>query len=422
MNKFKKLICIVGLLILFILSFCAFIIYNHSLPDVDTVEINKIINECYNSIDNLHELDKLNFNYDFTILDCSEHVLYSKGKSQYTTLEYAVKKHNLYFVLEKGSKKLGTVVIFTNVNKDVYTLKNKINKILFISFGLIIITLILYFYYLYKNILHPFNMLQGFAHQISTGNLDAPLFMDKNNIFGMFTESFDIMREELHKTKEKEYLANKSKKELIASLSHDIKTPVTSIKLISELLLVMVKEDKIKNKISSIYTKADEIDHLVTDMFSSTLEELHELKVNTVDEYSSSLEEIFRNADYYNKAVLGKIPECAIKIDLMRFQQVINNIITNSYKYADTPIDVEFILEQYNLKITIKDYGQGVDCNELPLIFNKFYRGKNPYVQKHNGSGLGLYISKYLMNEMGGDILCFNEPDGFKVELIIQLL
>lgn len=278
------------------------------------------------------------------------------------------------------------------------------------------------FAHLYKNIINPFKKLENFAKQIAIGNLDTPLLMDKSNIFGAFTESFDIMREELNKAKEKEYLANKSKKVLVASLSHDIKTPVTSIKLISELLLVMLQDEKIKNKISSIYNKADQIDHLITDMFNATLEELSELKVTVRDEYSTSLEELFHNADYYNKITLSKIPPCAIQVDILRLQQVINNVINNSYKYANTPIDVDFDLDHSYLQINIKDYGQGVLDDELPLLFNKFYRGKNPQVQKKDGAGLGLYISKYLMNELGGDLSCYNENNGFKVELLIPLL
>jgi signal transduction histidine kinase len=291
-----------------------------------------------------------------------------------------------------------------------------------LSFGILSLLLLLCFYYLYKTILHPFKKLESFAHQIASGNLEAPILMDKNNIFGAFTESFDIMREELNKAKKKEYLANKSKKELVASLSHDIKTPVTSIKLISELLLVMIKDEKINNKISSIYNKAEQIDHLVTDMFNVTLEELNELKVTVTDEYSTSLKTLFNNADFYNKITLGKIPECAIQVDILRLQQVINNVINNSYKYADTKINVDFTIDNLYLQINIKDYGQGVLDDELPLLFNKFYRGKNPNVQKQDGSGLGLYISKYLMNEMGGDINCYNESDGFKVELLIPIL
>lgn len=455
MNRFKWLLVFIILVLIAGFSSSIIIVKNYYVNDVDTVEINKITNEVRNSWNNLNALDTASFTYDFIIVDPNENILYSSiepstktlysdivsdksihnfntstnknminsiDSHSFTSIESIIKRHNTYINIIKDNKTLGTVIIFTNLEKDISSLKSQLSNVILFSFGILSLLLLLCFYYLYKTILHPFKRLESFAHQIASGNLEAPILMDKNNIFGAFTESFDIMREELNKAKKKEYLANKSKKELVASLSHDIKTPVTSIKLISELLLVMIKDEKINNKISSIYNKAEQIDHLVTDMFNITLEELNELKVTVTDEYSTSLKTLFNNADFYNKITLGKIPECAIQVDILRLQQVINNVINNSYKYADTKIDVDFTIDNLYLQINIKDYGQGVLDDELPLLFNKFYRGKNPNVQKQDGSGLGLHISKYLMNEMSGDINCYNESDGFKVELLIPIL
>lgn len=422
MKKFKGLFLLIILVLFAGFTSITVLLKNYSIGDIDIVEINKIVNETRTSWDNLDELDKTSFNYDFIIIDTNEKILYSKGNNAFNSIESTIKKHNTYIDISKDNRQIGTAIIFTNLENDISNFKFKISKVILFSFALLSILLVLCFYYLYKTILHPFKKLKNFAQQIANGNLDAPLLMDKNNVFGAFTESFDIMREELNKSKKNEYLANKSKKELVASLSHDIKTPVTSIKLISELLLVMIDDEKINNKISSIHNKANQIDHLVTDMFNATLEELNELKVTITDEYSTSLKDLFHNADYYNKITLSQIPACAIQIDILRLQQVINNVINNSYKYANTPINVDFNLDHSYLQVNIKDYGQGVLNDELPLLFNKFYRGKDPHVQKQDGSGLGLYISKYLMNEMGGDINCLNENDGFKVELLIPLL
>ncbi len=421
MKKFKGILILITFILLVSFISITIILKIYYIKDIDTVEINKITNESSNSWGNLNKLDTLSFTYDFIIIDTNKNILYSKGSHTFNSIESTIKKHDTYMDIIKDNKQIGTAIIFADLENDILNFKAKISKIILFTYAIVGILLILYFYYLYKNILHPFKKLKNFAYQIANGNLDTPLLMDKNNIFGEFTESFDIMREELNKAKEKEYLVNKSKKELVASLSHDIKTPVTSIKLISELLLVMIQEEKIKNKIFSIYNKADQIDHLVTDMFNATLEELSELKVTVSDEYSTSLKELFHNADYYNKIILSEIPPCAIQVDILRLQQVINNVINNSYKYANTTINVDFNLDYSYIQINIKDYGQGVSEDELPLLFNKFYRGNNTNIQKQNGAGLGLYISKYLMNEMGGDINCYNENDGFKVELLIQL-
>src|SRR5690606_6433046 len=113
------------------------------------------------------------------------------------------------------------------------------------------------------------------------------------------------------------------------------------------------------------------------------------------------------------------IPTCIILIDPLRMQQVIDNIISNSYKYTDSRITIESKIEHSFLELHISDYGPGISDEELPLIFNKYYRGKN--VEGKTGSGLGLYISKYFMENMGGDISLINRDDGLTVVLKIKL-
>jgi nitrogen fixation/metabolism regulation signal transduction histidine kinase len=125
-------------------------------------------------------------------------------------------------------------VVFHNDTENI--MRQNRTSLIFAS-AITIITLLLIFagytFYLHITLLRPFRKMQSFAHQIAAGNLDIPLNMDRNNLFGAFTESFDLMREELHRARENERTADKSKKELVASLSHDIKTPVAYIKAVA---------------------------------------------------------------------------------------------------------------------------------------------------------------------------------------------
>ena len=105
----------------------------------------------------------------------------------------------------------------------------------------------------------------------------------------------------------------------------------------------------------------------------------------------------------------------------MRMEQVIGNIITNSYKYANTDIDVDFKICEDVLQIQINDYGSGVNSDEIELICTKFYRGENAKVSQKDGEGLGLYIAKLLMEKMGGGLEAFNREDGFGIRLWVQL-
>lgn len=107
---------------------------------------------------------------------------------------------------------------------------------------------------------------------------------------------------------------------------------------------------------------------------------------------------------------MDKIPAVIINIDRKRMTQVIGNIISNSYKYADTRIDISFEVSGKYLEMRIKDHGPGVPASELDLITNKFYRGKDWQDTDKDGHGLGLYIAGTIMSKMNGDLIV--ESDG----------
>ena len=243
-------------------------------------------------------------------------------------------------------------------------------------------------------------------------------------MFGVFSESFDIMREELAESRKREQTLQRKEKELVASLSHDLKTPITGIKLSAELLkakLTMQGIENVNQIADNIYKKADQMDLLVSDLFFYTLEDLSEFTVNCQDEESSVLSDIIKKNDDKGCIVQSNVPSVLIHIDVKRLGQVIGNIIANSFKYADTKIDVDYRVIKGYLEMQIRDYGPGVPKEELQLITNKFYRGKEVEDTKKEGSGLGLYIAKTLMEKMNGEMICKSEGEGFTVILLIPL-
>lgn len=266
--------------------------------------------------------------------------------------------------------------------------------------------------------IRPFSTLKTFAAEIAKGNLDFPLPMEKGNFFGAFTESFDIMREELRRARENEYLANVSKKELVAELSHDIKTPVSAIKAVCEVLEIKEKNEDTLEKVGIIAAKAETIEHLADNMFHATLEELEVLKVEPKEENSTLIPDMFQELKYYGEILLeNEIGECLVWMDRLRMEQVIDNIVNNSFKYAKTPVTVHFEDKKDGISITIKDKGKGVSEEELPLVTEKFFRGSN--AKGESGSGLGMYLVKRFMEQMYGGVECFFE-DGFAVRLFLK--
>ena len=276
-----------------------------------------------------------------------------------------------------------------------------------------------YYVYLNSSIIKPFQELKGFAERIAGGNLDTPMEMDRHNIFGAFTESFDIMRSELKKSRKAEAKANADKRELVAKLSHDIKTPVASIKAASEVGAALTDNEKQKDNYVQIIRKADQINTLITNLFTAALEELKQLSVAPKDMESREIKTLLINADYLRRTEVPDIPECIIYIDKLRLQQVFDNIFANSYKYAGTNIKTEIYLDNKRLAISIEDYGGGIDRDEVLIIKEKYRRGSN--VKDVEGAGLGLYISDYFMREMKGELIVENGKNGLKATVMILL-
>ncbi len=296
-------------------------------------------------------------------------------------------------------------------------ISNERGKTMFILVCLTVLAgyaLLAFIYYMF---IRPFRQLERFSAEIAKGNLDFRLQMTKRNMFGAFTESFDIMREELKSAREREYQANISKKELVAELSHDIKTPVSTIKATCEVMQVIEENPAMKNKLDVILSKANMIDELVGNMFHATMEELQVLKVEAAEESTLVLSDMFNDLKYYGNIIMdNEVTQCLVYMDKLRMKQVIDNVVNNSYKYAGTDIHVSFKADE-NICITIRDSGNGIPEEELALVTEKYYRGSN--AKGKSGSGIGLYLCKTFMKEMGGDMEYYND-NGFVVELVLK--
>ena len=418
--------------------------------------LNDIAKDAEEKMDSRDRFGEKDYGVDFVILDNNEKEVYKTpgadeliaeiiGNTERFTTEEAIKKRLPYKHVIKDERNLGMVILLDSPDEGLADYKFRLIIGMIVMAVLFLTGAVIYGVYIEKNIVKPFDRMQSFAGKVAEGKLDEPLMMEENNMFGVFTESFDIMREELSESKKREIELQRKEKELIASLSHDIKTPITGIKLTTELLeaklnqyirekaaktgtdaadsteLEIQRDTDILDKLDNIYKKADEIDSLVSDLFSATLEDLGEFKVNCEDEESGVLSEIIKKNDSKGLVVESELPKLIIHIDAKRMSQVIGNIISNSYKYAGTKINVEYRLKDKYLEMIIKDYGPGVSSDELELIINKFYRGKQAEADNKEGSGLGLYIAKSLMVKMNGELICYSDDTGFEVTVLIPI-
>ncbi|MGM1048881.1 MAG: HAMP domain-containing sensor histidine kinase [Bacillota bacterium] len=409
------------ILIVFIagVSFSVLVLVTKENTDVNIVAVNKVLKTVESHWGHIGQGDYSALEEQFAVLDNSGNVLYQTAGGLSTTINDAIKNRDTITDIMVNGTPEGKLIIYNDYKEMIQQIKKQLVIVIFMTFTTLAVLFTLCILFINYTVFKPFQKLQSFALNVARGNLDIPLEMDKNNTFGAFTESFDIMREELAAARNSEYAANRSKKELVASLSHDIKTPVASIKAVTELMLLRAADEKVIKQLNMVYSKAEQINLLVTDMFHATLEELKELKVTVREEYSNVLNGMIANVNYDDQISCEPIPDCIFLTDVMRLQQVIDNILSNSYKYAGTNVTITSRINSTYLEMDINDYGNGISGDELPLLFNKFYRGNN--IGGQSGSGLGLYISKYLMQNMQGDIACYNREDGFTVTLKIKL-
>ena len=276
--------------------------------------------------------------------------------------------------------------------------------------------------YLYFAVLRPFDKLKGFADSIAAGNFDVPLNYERSNYFGKFTWAFDSMRSEITKARRCEKEAVENNKTVIATLSHDIKTPIASIRAYTEGLQANMDSspEKREKYLSVIMRKCDEVAKLTNDLFLHSLSDLDKLKIQAeAFEVCGFVESVVAEiAGEHNDVHFEKpVFQAFVSADKNRLTQIIENLINNSRKYAKTHIDIKLTQSEGSVSIHFTDYGKGIPDSDMPFIFDKFYRGKN--IEDEQGSGLGLYIVKYLTEKMNGKVLLHNHPDSF--EAIVTL-
>ncbi len=286
-----------------------------------------------------------------------------------------------------------------------------------VMLGICMLFMVVVFGYVYVAILRPFVKMQDFAEKIAGGNFDVPLKYERSNYFGAFTWAFDSMRREITKARSCEKEAIENNKTVIATLSHDIKTPIASIRTYAEGLEANMDTtpEKRRRYLSVIMNKCDEVSRLTNDLFLHSLSDLDKMRITTeqielVSFVENALLEL--TGDTGDIRFLHSNIPVIISADRNRLLQVIENLINNARKYAQSEIEVSVNLVENEVEVHFRDYGSGICDEDMPFIFDKFYRGKNCGTKQ--GSGLGLYIVKYIVEQMKGSVWLKNHADGLE--------
>ena len=321
-----------------------------------------------------------------------------------------------------------------NVNGELYSIEYKIENndrtaVIFMNVGLGVMLLLTVGVAIYvdQKVLKPFNKLSNYSTELAKGNLSSPMKEEKNKNFGKFVWGMDMLRETLETNKKNELKLQKDKKTLILSISHDIKTPLSAIKLYSKALkedIYDTPEKKIE-ALEGIDKNVLEIERHVSDIVNASREDFLNLTVHMSELYLNDLiakiEILYKEkfATLHTEFNIEPFDNCLIKGDADRLEEVLQNILENAIKYGDGRYVNIKIDEEENYKlIQIANSGCSIKEEELPHLFDSFYRGSN--AEKKDGSGLGLYIAKNLMKMMGGDVFVKIDNSDFVVVTVVK--
>jgi len=276
-------------------------------------------------------------------------------------------------------------------------------------------------------IIKPFHTIEELPFELSRGHLHPGMKESKSRFFGKFIWGLNLLRETLDTQKQTNLRLEKERQTLVASLSHELKTPVAAIKLYSSAIYgdLYDSEDKRKACAKMIGQKAEQIELLINDIITTSVSSLQDIEIHNVEFY---LGDWIRGVVHNHKEHLDLL-KISLKIgayedklltgDPDKLLEVMDNIIGNAIKYGDGgPIEISFLEEDYRQLIRVENTGTPVSPGELPYIFTSFWRGSNAATKE--GNGLGLYICKQQLLKMGGDVYAEATGQGMRFTIVVR--
>ncbi|SNT27038.1 Signal transduction histidine kinase [Anaerovirgula multivorans] len=268
-----------------------------------------------------------------------------------------------------------------------------------------------------KKIFTPMSKMKNAVDEIAQGNYDVKIDYEVRNEFGVLIHSFNRMAEKLQESEKIKSTYEENRKTLIANISHDLKTPISSIQGYIEAILdgVVLSPEKTNKYLKIIHHNTLYINKLIDDLFLFSKIDMEKLDFeyedieiqaymnDLMEEFKFELEERQIQFHYIDKLDFHRL----LHLDRKRMQQAIRNIIGNAVKYGtekNLTIWVELFLQGDNIGIHIKDNGPGIPEDKLPYVFDRFYRIDTERTKDLMSTGLGLAIAKELVEAHGGEI------------------
>lgn len=279
-----------------------------------------------------------------------------------------------------------------------------------------------------NKIIRPFVDLSRLPYEMSQGRMETEILENKDRFLGKFVWGISMLRDHLKESQKKALRLEREKKLLLLSVSHDIKTPLSTIKLYARALEEGLYDTKEKqaDAAKQIERLSGEIENFVKEIIRSSREEIVQVEVENSEFYLKDLMKAVK--EYYQPRCrlsliefsIGEYENRLLKGSSDGVFEAVENIMENAFKYGDGKrIEFTFYEEDYCQIIRIGNTGLPVEPEEIPHLFDSFYRGSN--VGDKEGNGLGLYICREIMQKMEGEIFACREREGMSFHLVLPL-
>lgn len=288
-----------------------------------------------------------------------------------------------------------------------------------------------------RSIIEPVTDLNVALQKVAEGNFDYMLdresYQDKGEI-SLMVQNYEDMRLRLKESQEEKLEHERANRELISNISHDLKTPITSVKGYVEGIMDGVADtpEKMDRYIRTIYNKANDMDRLINELTLYAGIDTNRIpynfqRINLADYFGDCVEEV--GLDLESRGITLNYsnivdPKTVVIADPEQMKRVINNIISNSVKYIDKPegvIDIRILDEIDSVRVEIEDNGKGIAQKDIPKIFERFYRTDASRNSSKGGSGIGLSIVKKIIEDHGGYIWATSkEGEGTCIHFVLR--
>ena len=309
------------------------------------------------------------------------------------------------------------VYTLVKVNQWLPELKQLVVQFVLAMIFILFLTACIFTTWIYRSVVQPIRELRLATEKIKSGNLDFQVTAASNDEMGQLCTDFEKMRQRLKESAEEKIRFDNENRELISNISHDLKTPITSIKGYVEGIMDGVADtpEKMERYLKTVYNKANDMQRLIDELTFYSKIDTNRIpynfrKINVSDYFGDCAEEVgldlgaknivFQYANYVDEQVM-------VIADPEQIRRVVNNIISNSCKYFDkSQCFINMRIKDVGdfIQVEIEDNGKGIATKDIPYIFDRFYRTDSSRNSAKGGSGIGLSIVRKILEDHGGKV------------------